>query len=311
MGFPEWVAAGIHSLDEHWNGKGYPDGLRGNEIPLFSRIMLLSQTLEVFLVHRGPDASIGVARHRSGRWFDPDLVNAAESLAKTGALWQDLDSERLLNDVIAMEPEERRLTADEGTLDKICFAFAEVIDAKSPFTYRHSNGVADAAVQIARQLNLNETDVTFIRRASLLHDLGKLGVSNSILEKPAKLTADEFAVVKKHPYYSYEILRRIRGFEELSVVAGAHHERLDGTGYFQNWSGDQLSLQARIIAVADVFDALVAKRPYRDAMPVEKALAIIKKDTPHALDVRCYEALETAVRKVGPPAVAPGSPLVQ
>ena len=112
MGFPEWVAAAIHSLDEHWNGKGYPDGLRGNRIPLFSRIMILAQTLEVFMVHRGPDAAIEVARQRSGRWFDPDLVKAAESLAKSGALWQNLHSECLLSNVIALEPEDRRLIVD-------------------------------------------------------------------------------------------------------------------------------------------------------------------------------------------------------
>jgi len=309
MGFPEWVAAAIHSLDEHWNGKGYPDGLRGNHIPLFSRIMILAQTLEVFMVHRGPDAAIEVARQRSGRWFDPDLVKAAESLANGGALWQNLDSECLLSNVIALEPEDRRLIVDEPTMDKICQAFAEVIDAKSPFTYRHSNGVADAAVTIARGLELDETEVTFIRRASLLHDLGKLGVSNAILEKPAKLTSEEFVVVKRHPYYSYEILRRIRGFENLSVVAGAHHERLDGSGYFQNWSGDQLSLPVRIIAVADVYDALVAKRPYRDAMPVEVALEIIRKDTPRALDPRCYEVLAHAAMKTAP--TRPASVAVQ
>lgn len=297
MGFPEWVAAAIHSLDEHWNGKGYPDGLRGKDIPLYSRIMILAQTLEVFLVHRGPETALDVARKRSGRWFDPDLVKAAESLAKTELLFHGLDSEHILNDVIALEPEERQLIANEDTLDKICLAFAEVIDAKSPFTYRHSNGVADAAVSIARGMCLSPEDVTFIRRASLLHDLGKLGVSNTILEKPAKLTSEEFAVVKKHPYYSYEILRRIRGFESLSEVAGAHHERLDGSGYFRRWTGEQLSLPARVIAVADVYDALVAKRPYREAMPVDVALNIIRKDTPHALDPNCFEALASAVSR--------------
>lgn len=302
MGFPEWVAQAIHSLDEHWNGKGYPDGLRGKDIPLFSRIMILAQTLEVFLVHRGPNTAIDVARRRSGRWFDPDLVKAVESMANAGTLWQGLESECLLNDVIAMEPEDRQLMVDEPMMDKICLAFAEVIDAKSPFTYRHSNGVADAAVVIARGLDMSESEVTFIRRASLLHDLGKLGVSNTILEKPAKLTADEFDIIKKHPYYSYEILRRIRGFEELSVVAGAHHERLDGSGYFQGWSADQLSLPTRIIAVADVYDALTAKRPYRDALPVETALEIIRKDTPRALDPQCYEALAAATAAASSPA---------
>lgn len=295
MGFPEWVAQAIHSLDEHWNGGGYPDGLEGKNIPLFSRIMLLAQTLEVFLVDRGPVEAIEVARRRRGRWFDPDLVKAAESLSRSGELWADLRSPRILSHVLAMEPEERRLLADEATMDRICLAFAEVIDAKSPFTYRHSNGVADAAVLIARGLGLSAPEVTFIRRVSLLHDLGKLGVSNAILEKPGKLTSEEFEVIKRHPYHSWEILRKIRGFEELSEVAGAHHERLDGSGYFRRWNAEQLSLPMRIVAVADVYDALVAKRPYRDAMPVEKALEIIRKETPRALDPQCYEVLAQAV----------------
>jgi HD-GYP domain-containing protein (c-di-GMP phosphodiesterase class II) len=150
---------------------------------------------------------------------------------------------------------------------------------------------------MAGELGMKKSEVAFIRRASLLHDLGKLGVPNTILEKPARLTADEFARVKKHPYHSYEILRRIRGFQGIGEVAGAHHERLDGTGYYRGWSGNQLSLSVRIIAVADVYDALTARRPYRDALPVEFALGIMRKDVPHALDARCFEALERAAAK--------------
>ncbi len=294
MGFSESVSGAIRSLDEHWDGGGYSEGLRGKEIPLFSRIALLAQTLEVFLCERGPAEAIAVARRRSGRWFDPELVKAAEALAKSDGLWRGLDSVCDLSDVIAMEPEERRLIATEETLDKIAAAFAEIIDAKSPFTYRHSNGVADMAVAIARQLGMSDSRVAFIRRASLLHDLGKLGVPNSILEKPARLTTDEFETVKKHPYHSYEILRRIQGFQEISEVAGAHHERLDGTGYFRGLRGSKLSLSARVIAVADVYDALTARRPYRDALPIDFAPDIMRKDVPHALDGQCFEALERA-----------------
>jgi HD-GYP domain-containing protein (c-di-GMP phosphodiesterase class II) len=144
---------------------------------------------------------------------------------------------------------------------------------------------------------MTDSEVAFIRRASLLHDLGKLGVPNSILEKPARLSADEFERVKKHPYHSYEILRRIQGFQEISEVAGAHHERLDGTGYFRGLSGDKLTLPARVIAVADVYDALTARRPYRDALPIDFALGIMRKDVPHALDAGCFEALERATAR--------------
>lgn len=291
IGFAEPIAQAIHSLDEHWNGGGYPDGLRGEEIPLFSRIMNLSQTLEVFLVNRGPAAAIDVAIKRSGRWFDPSLVRAAESLAKDGTLWADLDREQVIDKALYLEPEHTRLPASEETIENICQAFAEVIDAKSPFTYRHSNGVADAAVAISRQLGLAAEDTTFMRRVALLHDVGKLGVSNSILEKPAKLENHEWAVVKKHPFYSYEILHKIPGFEDLSEVAGAHHEKLDGSGYYHGWSAERLSLEMRIIAVADIFDALTAKRPYRDAMPFEHAFTIMQKDAGRAIDAECLDAL--------------------
>jgi HD-GYP domain-containing protein (c-di-GMP phosphodiesterase class II) len=291
LGFAEPVAQAIHSLDEHWNGGGYPDGLRHEEIPLFARIMNLSQTLEVFLVNRGEGAAIEVAHKRSGRWFDPDLVRAMASLAKQGRLWCGLDQEQAIDHALALEPEEHRLLANEETIENICQAFAEIIDAKSPFTYRHSTGVADAAVGISRQLALSEEAITLMRRAALVHDVGKLSVSNSILEKPGALTNDEWEVVKLHPYYTFEILRRIPGFEELSEIAGAHHEKLDGSGYFRHWNADQLSLEMRILTVADIYDALAAKRPYRDAMPPEKVFGIMQKEALQAIDPQCLDAL--------------------
>jgi putative nucleotidyltransferase with HDIG domain len=120
-------------------------------------------------------------------------------------------------------------------------AFAEVIDAKSPFTYRHSNGVAEAAVAIGAQLGLPPEETGFLRRAALLHDIGKLSVSNSILEKPGKLTGEEWQVMKKHPYFTHEVLRRVSGFEVLSEVAATHHEKLDGSGYFRGFGATQPS----------------------------------------------------------------------
>jgi HD-GYP domain-containing protein (c-di-GMP phosphodiesterase class II) len=291
IGFPEPVAQAIHSLDEHWNGGGYPDGLRREAIPLFARIMNLSQTLEVFLVNRGEHAAIEVARTRKGRWFDPQLVGAAASLAKRGLLWEGLDREQSIDQVLAMEPEECRLLANDETVGNICQAFAEIVDAKSPFTYRHSMGVAEATVGISRQLSLSEEKITFMRRAALLHDVGKLAVANSILEKPGKLTDAEWDVIKLHPHYTFEILRHIPGFEDLSKVSAAHHEKLNGSGYFRGWEASQLSLEMRILTVADIFDALAAKRPYRDAMPLEKVIAIMQKDAPQAIDAECMDAL--------------------
>ena len=303
LGFSDSVVSGIYSLDEHWNGRGYPDGLRRDEIPLFSRIANLSQTLDVFHTERGPWAAIDAARRRSGRWFDPELVIAAASMSKSGTLWAGLDSPDLLHKVIALEPEQRRIPANEDAIDNICLAFAEVIDAKSPFTYRHSSGVAEAAMEIAHWFGMKPRDVKLLRRAALLHDLGKLSVPNMILEKPGKLTDEEWKIVKMHPYYTLEILRRIPGFEGLGEEAAAHHEKLDGSGYWRGLVAEQLSTFARILAVADIFDALRAKRPYRDSLPLEKAFSIMRQESPHALDLPCLEALIAAKTSSEPSAL--------
>ncbi len=118
-----------------------------------------------------------------------------------------------------------------------------------------------------------------------------MSVPNTILEKPGKLTPEEWKSVRDHPYHTFEILRRIPGFEELAGEAAAHHEKLDGSGYWRGWNAEQLSTFARILAVADIFDALRAKRPYRDSLPIEKVFEIMRKDAPHALDLPILEAL--------------------
>ncbi len=215
-------------------------------------------------------------------------------MSKDGTLWSGLESPDLLDKVIALEPEQRRITANEDAIDNICQAFAEVIDAKSPFTYRHSTGVAEASMDIARWFGMKPRDLKLLRRAALLHDLGKLSVPNMILEKPGKLTDEEWIVVKKHPYYTLEILRRIPGFEALGEEAAAHHEKLDGSGYWRGLAAEQLSTFARILAVADIFDALRAKRPYRDSTPLDKTFSILRAEAPRALDLPCIEALIAA-----------------
>jgi putative nucleotidyltransferase with HDIG domain len=297
IGLSEAAAGAIQCLNEHWNGLGQPAGLRKEQIPLLSRIMNVAQTADIFYSRHGEaDAAdaVEMVRTRAGRWFDPDVVRAFRSVASrsvTGAsFWTDVDNAAVR--VNQLEPREDFFTADDATLDNICLAFADVIDAKSPFTYRHSTGVAGAAVAIAQSLDLSESQVATIRRAALLHDVGKLSVPNTILDKPDKLTNEEWTVVRRHPYYSHEILRRIPGFSDLSEIAASHHEKLDGSGYFRNMSAEHLSLPARILVVADIYDALAAKRPYRDALPFETVLGIISKEVPRALDASCFEALK-------------------
>jgi len=309
LGLSEAAAEAIQCLNEHWDGLGQPLGLRREEIPTLSRIMCVAQTADVFYSHGGGAdraAAVEMVRKRSGRWFDPEVARAFVSAARGEALWLDVENAAVR--VHELEPRHELIQADEAFLDNVCLAFAEVIDAKSPFTYRHSTGVAAAAVAIARSLDLGEAETETIRRAALLHDIGKLSVPNTILDKPDKLTQEEWATIRKHPYYSLEVLRRIPGFGEIAEIAASHHEKLDGSGYFRNLTGERLSLPARILVVADIYDALAAERPYRDALPLETVLGIMSKDVPRALDARCFEALkESAGGRLTSPEVTSAS----
>ena len=292
MGLPETTAEGISGLDEHWDGRGNPDGVRRANIPITSRVMLTAQTLDIFYTCTSPEYSLEVIRQRSRRWFDPNVVQAADSLARRGRLWTGLDTDDLLSLVLSLERGQRILSEDDITLDAICQAFAQIVDAKSPFTFNHSNGVANTAVTIAKRLGFSVARVLFIRHAALLHDLGKMAVSNAILEKPGKPDQAEWEVLRAHPAHTWSILRCIKGFEELSEIASSHHEKLDGTGYHRGFTAEHLPLESRVLVVSDIFDALAAKRPYRDSLPLEKVFEILRKDTPHALDATCLEALE-------------------
>jgi HD-GYP domain-containing protein (c-di-GMP phosphodiesterase class II) len=293
IGFSEATNQAIYFLDEHWNGKGFPEKRKGEEIPLFSRIMNLCQTLEVFAAMNGVSDAFDVIRERSGSWFDPELVNAAGNLEKEAALWKLLEEEKVRDAVIQMEPLGVFLYADEAKLDNVCEAFADVIDIKSPYTHAHSRGVTRAAVFIAQKLGLPEKEIALVRRSALLHDIGKLSVPNNILDKPGKLTPEEWETIRLHPYYTQRILERISGFQHLAFVASTHHEKLDGSGYFRSLRATQLPMESRAIAVADIYDALSAKRPYRDALPRETVFSIMSKEVPNRLDVDCFEALKS------------------
>ena len=295
MRFSESVAQGVQNLDEHWDGGGLPLGVRGAEIPMYSRIALLAQVVDVFRISSGIDAARQEIRYRSGSWFDPQLVEAFEKVAAQPDFWRMLDSDALQTALYALEPAQESKIVDEDFLDDIAAAFAKVVDSKSPYTSGHSQRVTLFTDLIAEQLGLPAQRRRWLKRAALLHDIGKLGVSNTVLDKPAKLDADEWAAMKMHTVYSEQILSRIAAFSDLATIAAAHHERLDGKGYPRGIAGEQIALETRIITTADIFDALTAERPYRAAMPVSKALAIMAADIGTAIDADCFAALRHAI----------------
>jgi putative nucleotidyltransferase with HDIG domain len=298
MRFSEKVVAAIRSFDEHWDGGGRPVGLSGEDIPLFSRIALLAQVVDVFQTANGPEAAMLEVRHRNGTWFDPTVVQAFERAAASPAFWKMLGSDALQDAIFELEPAQQRLLVNADYLDDIAAAFAQVIDSKSPYTSGHSERVTLFADLIAEELGVSPERRRWLKRAALLHDIGKLGVSNSILDKPGKLDADEWVAMQKHSALGETILSRIGAFNDLAFVAGAHHERLDGKGYPRGLSANDLPLEVRIVTTADIFDALTADRPYRAAMPVGKALAIMTDMVETQIDPVCFDALRRAIRRV-------------
>lgn len=294
LGLGEIVAEAVRCLDEHWDGSGYPERLIGSRIPLLSRIMLVAQHLDIFSIERGAKTAVAVLFERSGTWFDPELAGVAARLHSSGSLWKnclaDAPPEETRRAVLDIEP-GRKISLEADGLDRVCEAFADVVDAKSPFTFRHSMGVAHAALSIAKTMGMSEERTAFIRRTALLHDIGKLNVSNSILDKTSKLNVGEWQSVREHPNLTRRILEKVGAFQEIAVVAGEHHEKLDGSGYPNSLSAKSLSLEARIIAVADVYGALTENRPYREGLSLQEVVAIMGKDIPGKLDGDCFEAL--------------------
>lgn len=295
LGLGDVAAEAVRGLDEHWDGSGYPERRIGHAIPLESRILAVAQHLDVFASEQGTESAMRALRDRSGRWFDPELVTLAEHLHHAGLLWEHALSStpeiETRSAALALAPEQvHRLEAAD--IDLICEAFADVVDAKSSFTYRHSLGVTEAAMQIATGMGLSQERIRLVNRAALLHDIGKLRVPNSILDKPGKLDGAEWQVVQEHPRLTREILSRIGPFRELAAIAGAHHERLDGAGYPDHLTAPQLPIEARIIAAANVYGALTEDRPYRAGMSHEQALEIMFRDIPYKLDPDCCEALK-------------------
>jgi HD-GYP domain-containing protein (c-di-GMP phosphodiesterase class II) len=289
--FSNDTAQAIAHLDEHWDGSGLPLGIAGDTIHIGGRIALLAQVVDVFFVAGGPDAARAEIKRRSGAWLDPELCNAFLSLSASPSFWATLSAGDITDQLLALAPATRRVAVDEDYLDDIAIAFGQVIDAKSPFTGGHSARVATYTDAMAKYLGISATDRRSLARAAMLHDVGKLGVSSAIIEKPGKLDDAEWKEMRNHATLTGEILGRISAFSGMAMTAAAHHERLDGKGYPLQLDSSAISLESRIISVADFFDALTADRPYRAAMTVPQALAIMEREVGTAIDADCFAAL--------------------
>jgi HD-GYP domain-containing protein (c-di-GMP phosphodiesterase class II) len=275
LGLDDRARATLSQTFERWDGKGVPSGSKGEEILLASRIVNLADVLEVFHRITGEDGALAVARERSGTQFAPNVVDVVT--ADPAALFTGLDGVTTWDAVIAAEPGLARLLT-ENELDAALEAIADFIDIKSPFTLGHSRAVADLAAGAADDLRLGRDQVTHVRRAGLLHDIGRLGVSNAVWDKTGELTVGEVERVRLHPYLTDRMLAASPGLAALGATAVQHHERLDGSGYPRGLRGNALTPCGRVLAAADAYQAKLEPRPYRRASGPDQAAAWLRDE---------------------------------
>jgi HD-GYP domain-containing protein (c-di-GMP phosphodiesterase class II) len=275
LGLDEATQRAVGASYERWDGRGWPGELRGQQIPLAARISQFAEYVEVAQRVGGPEAATALARERAGKQFDPEL--AAALTADAEGLLGGLDTVRTWDMVLEAEPAlGRRLRGDD--VDAALAAVADFVDLKSPYTLGHSRAVADLAAAAARLAGMPDGEVTDLHRAGLVHDLGRLGVSNAIWDKPGPLGAGEWERIRLHPYLTERILCQSPALAPLGAVAVQHHERLDGSGYPRRLRGGAISAPARFLAVADAYRTLREPRPHRDTVPADAVATRLSRD---------------------------------
>jgi len=252
----------FHSL-ERWDGSGDAHGLAGDAVALPARLTAVATQAVIFDRLGGPDAAVAMVRRRAGGWFDPAV---AETFERVGPeLLRRLAEADVWAEVLAAEPPPVR-RIPRTRLDDVARVFADMVDLLTPFTLGHSAGVAELAGAAAGCLRLPDDTVDLVRRAALLHDLGRVAVSTHVWEKPRALTATQREQVRLHPYHTERILARSAILQPLARIAGMHHERQDGSGYHHGAAAAQVPAEARLLAVADAYQAMTQDRPYRAAL---------------------------------------------
>ena len=292
LGLEDDVQHAVGTSYERWDGKGWPGELKGAAIPIAARVTQFAEYIEV--AHRlgGTAAATALARKRAGSQFDPTLCDLL--CDDPNAVLDGLDTSRTWQAVITAEPSLGvRLTGAD--VDAALLAVADFVDLKSPYTLGHSRAVSELAAGAGRILDLPPEDIDTLRRAGLVHDFGRLGVSNSIWDKRGPLGAGEWERVRMHPYLTERILSQSESLAPLGEIAVQHHERLDGSGYPRGLRGAAISPLARILAAADAFQTLREPRPHREELDENAAAKRVRTDVRDGrLDGSAVEAVLAA-----------------
>ena len=272
---------------ERWDGSGLPAGAAGSQIPVAMRVAQLADIAEVHHRAYGAEAAIAEVGRRSGKQFDPDVVAAFTAVA------EDLlcENEDVWSTAAELAPDPGAALSS-AALDRLLCAMGDFVDLKCPFTLGHSRAVAQLAESAGKCAGLPQEDVDVLRRAGHVHDLGRIGVSNHVWEKPGQLTHAERERVNLHPYLTGRILARVGGLKAVREVAVNHHERLDGSGYPNGLRGEDLSIRDRVLAAAESYCAAMEPRPYRDALDEAAAAKKLRSEAARGrLDGGAVEAV--------------------
>jgi HD-GYP domain-containing protein (c-di-GMP phosphodiesterase class II) len=260
---------------ERWDGKGVPDGLAGEEIEPVMRVVHIADDAEVYHRSGGVRAALAMLQARAGTEFDPGLVELCRSRADE--IFGDLGSVDAWSVVLDGCTPLDRVIPDSG-LTSVLSTFADYADLKSPCFLGHSRAVAELARNAAVQLGMVAADVTLVERAALVYRLGTIGVSSGIWDKAGPLSAIEWERVRTVPYLTERVLCRQRRLAEIGTIAAMSHERMDGSGYPRGLPGGAIPAPARLLAAADVYQALAEDRPHRAALPFNERAAALRAD---------------------------------
>lgn len=288
LGLATEVRSGVEQSYARWDGRGVPAGLSGEALALSARISHIAETAEVFERIAGMDEAVDVIGARSGTHFDPALVAVLQS--DPASLFDGIDEDTFA-EMLDLEPAERPVLTD-GQLDQALEAIGDFCDLRCPYFAGHARGTAELVAGAAALMQLPADDAVLARRAALVHDIGRTGVSASVWDKPGHLTASDRERMRMHAYYVERIFARPEPLRRVGLLAATHHERMDGSGYHRGTTGPMLSTSAKILAAADAYHAMLQPRPHRDAMSAEDAARALRHEAGQGrLDAEVVEAV--------------------
>lgn len=290
LDMPPGVQDAIRHYLERWDGKG-PYGLSGNEIPLKARLLQMALKMEAAFSVRGRNGAESLAIEQKGKTFDPQIVEVFLNLARNTGLWETLAQQDLWQIVLDLEPDSSYRDIGEAKLDNVAFAVADFVDLKTPITVGHSRETARIAEGIARRMQLPASDVTNVRRAALVHDLELIALPGEILYHRGSLNETDKEKMRLHPYYTERILSHVPALDAVAAIAGKHHERLNGTGYYRGLAGNEIPVGACILALADEFQERLHASSSQPGPDPKDVLKAIQPEVGSLFSPVCFDAL--------------------